>query len=239
MLCFFLSFLPIFFLMLRRPPSSTLTASLFPYTTLFRSGRWRLRRRLGTGSRGSQRQRLCLQLVCRPVHLRRRLLRATAPLHRRRHAGAGRADRRLDRRNRNLGDASDSANRENEGRVSAAMAPDGRYVVAWNRVSQGVSLLSGVYTRRYSAGGIGEAKRTVSLQRDEAMPAVAMDANGAYVVAYRHSTRNSDGIYVRNYPAGLGLGGAEVRVDTSPGSGSVFASPAAIGRASCRERVCQ
>src|SRR3546814_5607661 len=106
------------------------------------------------------------------------------------------------------------------------MAPDGRYVVAWNRVSQGVSLLSGVYTRRYSAGGIGEAKRTVSLQRDEAMPAVAMDANGAYVVAYRHSTRNSDGIYVRNYPAGLGLGGAEVRVDTSPGSGYVFASPA-------------
>src|SRR3546814_10455407 len=98
------------------------------------------------------------------------------------------------------------------------MAPDGRYVVAWNRVSQGVSLLSGVYTRRYSAGGIGEAKRTVSLQRDEAMPAVAMDANGAYVVAYRHSTRNSDGIYVRNYPAGLGLGGAEVRVDTSPRS---------------------
>src|SRR3546814_7917347 len=58
------------------------------------------------------------------------------------------------------------------------------------------------------------------------MPAVAMDANGAYVVAYRHSTRNSDGIYVRNYPAGLGLGGAEVRVDTSPGSGYVFASPA-------------
>src|SRR3546814_8868367 len=59
----------------------------------------------------------------------------------------------------------------NEGRGSAVRAPDGRYVVAWNRVSQGVSLLSGVYTRRYSAGGIGEAKRTVSLQRDEAMPA--------------------------------------------------------------------
>src|SRR3546814_9062638 len=59
------------------------------------------------------------------------------------------------------------------------------------------------------------------------MPAVAMDANCAYGVAYLHSTRNSDGIYVRNYPAGRGLGGAEVRVDTSPGSGYVFASPAA------------
>src|SRR3546814_15443844 len=106
------------------------------------------------------------------------------------------------------------------------MAADGRDGVAGNRGSQGGWLLTGVYTGRYSAGGIGEAKRTVSLQRDEAMPAVAMDANGAYVVAYRHSTRNSDGIYVRNYPAGIGLGGAEVRVDPSPGSGYDFASPA-------------
>src|SRR3546814_2643745 len=34
MLCFYLSF---FFLMLRRPPRSTRTDTLFPYTTLFRS----------------------------------------------------------------------------------------------------------------------------------------------------------------------------------------------------------
>src|SRR3546814_5627236 len=47
--------------MIRRPPRSTRTDTLFPYTTLFRS------------------------------------------------------DRRLDRRNRNLGDASDSANREQRG----------------------------------------------------------------------------------------------------------------------------
>src|SRR3546814_6381871 len=30
-----------FFLMIRRPPRSTRTDTLFPYTTLFRSGRWR------------------------------------------------------------------------------------------------------------------------------------------------------------------------------------------------------
>src|SRR3546814_4964441 len=31
----------VFFLMIRRPPRSTRTDTLFPYTTLFRSGPWR------------------------------------------------------------------------------------------------------------------------------------------------------------------------------------------------------
>src|SRR3546814_12347372 len=38
MLCFFPLFFFIFFLMIRRPPRSTRTDTLFPYTTLFRSG---------------------------------------------------------------------------------------------------------------------------------------------------------------------------------------------------------
>src|SRR3546814_14721123 len=37
MLSLFLSFLVFFFLMIRRPPRSTRTDTLFPYTTLFRS----------------------------------------------------------------------------------------------------------------------------------------------------------------------------------------------------------
>src|SRR3546814_19350815 len=36
--CFLLSVLFFFFLMIRRPPRSTRTDTLFPYTTLFRSG---------------------------------------------------------------------------------------------------------------------------------------------------------------------------------------------------------
>src|SRR3546814_4468123 len=39
-LCFFIVF---FFLMIRRPPRSTRTDTLFPYTTLFRSGQGRRR----------------------------------------------------------------------------------------------------------------------------------------------------------------------------------------------------
>src|SRR3546814_17510986 len=42
MYCFFSVFCFLFFLMIRRPPRSTRTDTLFPYTTLFRSARWRL-----------------------------------------------------------------------------------------------------------------------------------------------------------------------------------------------------
>src|SRR3546814_13161851 len=38
MLCCYYKFFLIFFLMIRRPPRSTRTDTLFPYTTLFRSG---------------------------------------------------------------------------------------------------------------------------------------------------------------------------------------------------------
>src|SRR3546814_6603394 len=41
----FLLFIFFFFLMIRRPPRSTRTDTLFPYTTLFRSPGWRRRAR--------------------------------------------------------------------------------------------------------------------------------------------------------------------------------------------------
>src|SRR3546814_15166696 len=44
-MCSFLAFAFRFFLMIRRPPRSTRTDTLFPYTTLFRSSRGRLQRR--------------------------------------------------------------------------------------------------------------------------------------------------------------------------------------------------
>src|SRR3546814_18762524 len=50
-----------FFLMIRRPPRSTLTDTLFPYTTLFRS----LRPRLGAQGPAEHRPRLRLTRVSR------------------------------------------------------------------------------------------------------------------------------------------------------------------------------
>src|SRR3546814_11068968 len=46
-LCYF------FFLMIRRPPRSTRTDTLFPYTTLFRSGRTPAHPRRGRGPAGT------------------------------------------------------------------------------------------------------------------------------------------------------------------------------------------
>src|SRR3546814_2775392 len=51
----FFACLVFFFLMIRRPPRSTRTDTLFPYTTLFRSRSWRHRR--GQGRRGSRSRR--------------------------------------------------------------------------------------------------------------------------------------------------------------------------------------
>ncbi|MGH8445716.1 MAG: hypothetical protein ACREVL_10645 [Solimonas sp.] len=107
--------------------------------------------------------------------------------------------------------------------VAAAMAPDGRFVVAWSRIGQGLLSSSGVYARRYDANGGAELKRTVSLQT-QAYPvaAVAMSAGGAYAVVYDRRVPGTGsvfqgnyktGIYMRQFPAGIGLGGAEQRVD--------------------------
>src|SRR6056297_1947224 len=65
-LCHFFFFFFFFFLMIRRPPRSTRTDTLFPYTTLFRSRRPRPRRAGGPVERRLRRAR---PAVARPVHL--------------------------------------------------------------------------------------------------------------------------------------------------------------------------
>src|SRR3546814_11385026 len=70
-------FICFFFLMIRRPPRSTRTDTLFPYTTLFRSR--------GTAGRQSANHRTC-QRECRPGRLHAE------------HAVGLRLDRRVHRR---------------------------------------------------------------------------------------------------------------------------------------------
>src|SRR3546814_12611574 len=53
----------IFFLMIRRPPRSTRTDTLFPYTTLFRSAAFR---RAARPAHGRERQLRPMVLRCRP-----------------------------------------------------------------------------------------------------------------------------------------------------------------------------
>src|SRR3546814_1389125 len=52
LICYFACCFMLFFLMIRRPPRSTRTDTLFPYTTLFRSVSRELQRKLGELSGG-------------------------------------------------------------------------------------------------------------------------------------------------------------------------------------------
>src|SRR3546814_17208028 len=54
---FYCDFICFFFLMIRRPPRSTRTDTLFPYTTLFRSHDLRVVRQAGRESLGGRRRR--------------------------------------------------------------------------------------------------------------------------------------------------------------------------------------
>ncbi|MGH8445719.1 MAG: hypothetical protein ACREVL_10660 [Solimonas sp.] len=111
--------------------------------------------------------------------------------------------------------------------ISAAMAPDGRFVVTWTHNSSLLGALSGVYARRYDTAGRAELKRLVAAQ--SYWPDVAMNASGAYAVTYLRERRTAagvnSGIYIRQYPAGAGLGAAEQRVDDPSAGGNLAPYP--------------
>jgi hypothetical protein len=109
---------------------------------------------------------------------------------------------------------------ESYGSVAVAMAPDGRFVVAWDRVGGTLSLLPGVYARRYDAGGAGENQRLVAWRSDlPCPPTVAMRPDGAYVVAYcRLDDARLSALYTRGYPADpRSPAGRETRVNEPGG----------------------
>src|SRR3546814_2158680 len=78
-----------FFLMIRRPPRSTRTDTLFPYTTLFRSGRRGVQRQC-RGREGAQRLHRRDPRACAS----RRETGRCRPRRRNAEAAVGRADRR-------------------------------------------------------------------------------------------------------------------------------------------------
>src|SRR3546814_1478911 len=61
---------PVFFVMIRRPPKSTLTDTLFPYTTLFRSHRLSPRQMGPARARRAARRRMAGAQFRRPGHRR-------------------------------------------------------------------------------------------------------------------------------------------------------------------------
>lgn len=102
-----------------------------------------------------------------------------------------------------------------EDHPSLAMAHDGSFMIAWDRLGNGP--LSGVYVRRYDALGLPGLPQRVAGSNggDVALPKAATDGSRRYAVAYRQP----DGIYARPYgPLGLPSGKAQLVEDApSPG----------------------
>ncbi|HLA63185.1 MAG TPA: T9SS type A sorting domain-containing protein [Rhodothermales bacterium] len=101
---------------------------------------------------------------------------------------------------------------------AVAMDAAGDFVVAWTSYGQDGSS-SAVYVQRYAVGGsrAGTETRVNTYTTDfQGAPAVAMDADGAVVVAWTSRGQDGDeyGVYARRYADGGTPMGGEVRVNT-------------------------
>ncbi|MDH3597986.1 MAG: hypothetical protein OEM93_24380, partial [Rhodospirillales bacterium] len=96
-----------------------------------------------------------------------------------------------------------------------AMDDDGNFVVVWESYQGGASY--DIYARRYDAAGTaqgGEFRVNATTAGDQRYPAVAMDADGDFVVAWQGSDGNADGVHAQRYDAAGVAQGGEFQVNT-------------------------
>ncbi|MGL5095271.1 MAG: hypothetical protein ACRDD1_06765, partial [Planctomycetia bacterium] len=100
------------------------------------------------------------------------------------------------------------------GPKSTAMDADGDFVVTWSSNLQDGSGW-GVYAQRYNAAGVAqgaEFRVNTFTTGDQSASAVAMDADGDFVVVWAGRGLYGDGIYARRYNAGGVAQGSEFSV---------------------------
>jgi phosphoheptose isomerase len=102
---------------------------------------------------------------------------------------------------------------------SVAMDANGDFVVAWTSYYQDRSY-AGVYAQRYNAAGVAQGSefQVNSYEtNDQAYPAVAMDADGDFVVAWQSDQEGAYGgygVYARRYNAAGVAQGTEFQINT-------------------------
>jgi len=102
---------------------------------------------------------------------------------------------------------------------SIAMDADGDYVVTWQSYGQG-SFSNEIFAQRYNAAGVAqgpEVRVNTQLSNDQFAPAIAMDADGDYVITWVSNggqDGNGYGIYAQRYNAAGVAQGSEFRVNT-------------------------
>lgn len=88
---------------------------------------------------------------------------------------------------------------------AASMDDSGDFVVAWQSYEQeGSSKLNGVYAKLYNSSGTaltGDVHANVTINNDQAMPSVAMDSSGNFVVVWTDNAQDGsgNGVYKRRF----------------------------------------
>ena len=102
---------------------------------------------------------------------------------------------------------------------AVAMGAAGNFVVVWTS-SQDVSL-DGIYAQRFNASGAaigGEFRVNTTTANSQSNAAVAMDADGDFVITWESPDGSSDGVYAQRYNAAGVAVGSEFRVNTTTAS---------------------
>jgi len=109
---------------------------------------------------------------------------------------------------------------------TVAMDAEGNFVVAWQSFGQDTSSY-GVYAQRYNAVAVAqdtEFRVNTFTERRQLLPAVAMDADGDFVVAWQSylQTGNFDDVFAQRYDAAGAKQGTEFQVNTFIASSQAF-----------------
>jgi hypothetical protein len=106
-----------------------------------------------------------------------------------------------------------------QGDPSVAMAPDGRFVIAYDQVEDGDNrFVFDIFASQYDAGG-HLVRGNIPINTDPASftysPSVAMDAAGNAVVAYERQYTGGIGVYANRLSSGGAVGGMITVQDSS------------------------
>ncbi|MCA3272608.1 MAG: putative Ig domain-containing protein [Roseomonas sp.] len=99
---------------------------------------------------------------------------------------------------------------------AVAMDAAGSFVVVW--ASSQDSSLDGIYAQRFNAVGMavgGEFRVNTTTLNSQSAPAVAMDADGDFMVTWESPDGSSDGVYAQRFNAAGIAVGSEFRVNTN------------------------
>lgn len=106
----------------------------------------------------------------------------------------------------------------NQRNASIAMDNDGDFIIAWESPTDEYTSYTDIYVQRYNAAGVAQGAPVVvntAGSEDQSHPAVGLNDDGSFVIAYDRYQPDNRNIYVRRYNAAGVAVGAEVMVSSN------------------------